>query len=333
MELEKRSSAEIRAETEEGIVTAYLTRWDTVDSYQSTFRRGAFKKSFRERGPAKIRLIWNHEELAGKVLECKEDDAGPMVRVRFNLDTEVGKNAYAHVRAGDVDCFSFGFRTVAEGWKDGVREIREVDILEVGPVVFEANPEASITDVRSTDFEKNELQGRGSRLFDTLGQTLYEITWAFDPTQWAEAMASAIDDFKVQYLQWVSEYQSADTSQNRPMLRNAISAELRNVIGTRSFVEFAQGTEFTFDEVRTLAAGNMLSAESRGKLAAYPDLEAAHEELRKQALALALGELRDVGITEAEKTEIRELLTERVSPELMAALQNIQQYLERGQTK
>lgn len=135
--------------TEEGIVTAYLTKWDTVDTYNSTFTRGAFSKTFLAKAPNKIRLLWNHRDLAGKVLEAVEDDIGAKVTVKFNLETRTGQEAYSHVKHGDVDCFSFGFTSSKDAWKENVRQIQEVELFEVGPVIFEANQAATITDVRT----------------------------------------------------------------------------------------------------------------------------------------------------------------------------------------
>ena len=154
------SIREIKAE--EGIVDAYLTAWGTVDSYKTTFQRGSFSKTFENRAN-KIRLLWNHDELAGKVLECKEDDYGPFVRVQFNLETEVGRTAFAHCRAGDVDAFSFGFNVINEKWDNGIRTFTEVKVLECSPVLFPANEAAVITQVREEVQEqeteyKNDLQ-------------------------------------------------------------------------------------------------------------------------------------------------------------------------------
>lgn len=154
------SIREIQAD--EGIVDAYLTAWDTIDSYKTSFQRGCFKKTFENRAN-KIRLLWNHSDLAGKVLECHEDDYGPFVRVQFNLNTETGKRAFEHIKAGDVDAFSFGFNVINDKWDNGVRTFTEVKVLECSPVLFPANEMAVITDVREdgTDKEieyKNDLQ-------------------------------------------------------------------------------------------------------------------------------------------------------------------------------
>ncbi len=148
--MEKRTTGEIRG-IENGKVNAYLTRWETIDSYNTTFRRGAFKKTFEERG-GKIKFLFNHRELAGKVLETSEDDYGPRVRCQCNLKTRAGLDTYNHLDAKDIDTFSFGFNTIQDNLLEGgVREITEVRCLECGPVLFPANEEARVVSVRTEE--------------------------------------------------------------------------------------------------------------------------------------------------------------------------------------
>lgn len=214
---EFRSVGEVREVGEQGIVSAYLTKWGTVDSWGTTFEKGSFKDSFEARGAAGTRLIWNHTELAGKIIDLGEDDTGPFAEVQFNLETRAGKEAYEHVKAGDVNCFSFGFNTVKDRWVKGVRSIQKVDMLECGPVVFQANDEAVITGIRSTDFDEtvseNELRNRGWKLLRALDETIRDIYWgSYDsnigdsPSEIIAATDTAISKFHTAYMQWLDEY-------------------------------------------------------------------------------------------------------------------------------
>lgn len=176
MDFEYRSAGLLRS-ADEGIVEAYLTKWGTVDAYRSTFKRGAFADSFSARGPAGIRFMWNHEVLAGKLLSCREDDAGPFVRCQCNLSTDAGKRAWEHVKHGDVTAFSFGFLCQDDGTVDGIREIRKVDVMECGPVVFEANPQAKITGFRSIEDQVKSVieQIRNAQLSDAQRNEIMEV--------------------------------------------------------------------------------------------------------------------------------------------------------------
>ena len=152
--METRASGEIRGTTEEGVITAYLTKFNTVDSYSSTFLPGSFKRTFEERGQ-KIKLLWDHRDLCGHVIEAKEDSYGPRVVAQLNLDTTVGRDAYAHLKAGDVTEMSFGFNVISDKMVKNVRNISEIRCLEVSPVLFPANENATIIDIRGE--EDNEV--------------------------------------------------------------------------------------------------------------------------------------------------------------------------------
>jgi HK97 family phage prohead protease len=156
-DLEVRSAGEVRSTSEDGIIEAYLTKWNTVDSYRSTFTEGAFKKTFNERG-TKIKMLWDHRELIGRVIEAREDQHGPLVKCQINLETTKGKDAYAHLRAGDVDAFSFGFVTVKDRVVDQIRNISEVRCMEVSPVLFPANEKANVVSIRSIGNPEEEFE-------------------------------------------------------------------------------------------------------------------------------------------------------------------------------
>jgi hypothetical protein len=72
------------------------------------------------------------------------------------LETQAGREAYAHVKAGDVDAYSFGFNAIADHVENGIRAITEVRLWECGPVIFEANAQARIVDVRAIDAPNTE---------------------------------------------------------------------------------------------------------------------------------------------------------------------------------
>lgn len=212
MTLEYRQLGEIRETSGEGIVDAYLTRWGTVDSYKSTFLRGAFRASMERRGAGGIRLLWNHGPLAGQVLEAREDEYGPFVRTKFNLKTTVGKDSFEHVAAGDVRAFSFGFFAEDEGMENGIRQIKAVDLVEVSPVIFPANEQAKISAFRSMifgeTFGENDLRGRGHRLINSLLETLEEILYSTDDDP-IPPSRDAIREFQGAYLEWLREIRKA----------------------------------------------------------------------------------------------------------------------------
>ena len=339
--MEVRSFGEIRGVIDEveGIVEAYLTKWDTVDDYNSTFKRGSFKKTLQERG-ARVKLIFNHQTLCGKVLEAREDDKGPWVKVKFNLETRAGQEAFAHVKAEDVTCFSFGFKTVRAGVVNGVREIREIKLFEVGPVVFEANSEANIESFRSLfagredaeldvetmekraeDFNEtmylNELYRKGYSMIMGLEETIYDIWWNNSNSEEViTKLDKAISDFGGMYLAWAQEYMGTfwvddeARSANIPINNELQLAMLEHVGGDKAKVEdFAKRTSLTIDDLEKLIKGKTLPIDQRSKLDELPEpVRKAHHSVRRTLIENLATELRAGGNSEGERTRFAALL-------------------------
>lgn len=126
-----------------------------IDSWEGKFdeviARGAFSKTIKERRPV---LQFDHGRDAatgsvpiGAIEEIREDDRGLFVRARLHANERVEPIRQA-IASGAIDGMSFRFRVTREEW-DGepdipVRTIREVELFEVGPVVFPAYAATSV---------------------------------------------------------------------------------------------------------------------------------------------------------------------------------------------
>ena len=318
--MEKRSlqNSIRKVQADEGIVEAYLTAWDTIDSYKTSFQRGSFSKTFENRAD-KIRLMWNHETLAGKVLEAREDEYGAFVRTQFNLDTEVGRTAFAHIKAGDVDAFSFGFNIVNDKMIKGTRTFTEVKCLECSPVLFPANEAAIITDVRAETIDKTmaerELRQRGWLLFMALEDTLDDIFWQNSGriNEIIRKTDQAISDFQGKYLAWLSENNDILTGVRsfRPNKN-----DLQTVIRENITADIVNETTLTAKDFKRLDDGKLLSIEHRNKLAELPEtIQDAHKKHRAKAVQTLCDELREGGFTTAEKSRFIALLNITQEPE------------------
>ena len=135
-----------------------------IDSWEGQFDEviapGAFKRTIDRKGPAGIRLQFNHgqdtmfgELPIGAIEELREDARGLYVRARLhdNWFTQPIRDAIA---SGAVSGMSFRFvvhndemdRTGAVD----LRSIREVELFEVGPVVWPAYADTTVA-VRSVE--------------------------------------------------------------------------------------------------------------------------------------------------------------------------------------
>lgn len=331
---------ELRAVDAGGEFTGYIAVWDTVDSYNSSFRRGAFRKTIAERG-GKVKVLYNHAHLIGRALELAEDDHGVRVRGRVNLETQRGRDVHALMQAGDLDGLSFAFQPIQETFnRDGVREIIEVRLYEFGPVDFPANEAAEITGVRadelliactdvgraadedrSTDFTETlddaDLMRRGYGLLMALDETLGDIWWSdgyADNTARVGALDAALADFHAAYLEWAQAFMArfygvdgADTGLRSRPGANALAQAWGAFQGAESTADLAARTSLTSDEISRLRRGRPI--EARGKLTELPEaIRAAHAQIRGAAAEALCRELRDGGFSPAEKRRIQALL-------------------------
>lgn len=164
--------AEIRATDDGAGLSGYAAHFGNVDSYGTAMKRGAFRKTLRERGD-RIPVLWNHWSDApiGRPTELKEDKTGLYFDAAISEGTNQGRDVMTLLRDGVPLGMSFGFETiksrpVEDGdevdfstapdfykGKDGreyVRIIEEVRLWEISVVTFPANELATINDVRAT---------------------------------------------------------------------------------------------------------------------------------------------------------------------------------------
>jgi HK97 family phage prohead protease len=123
------------------------------DAYGDAVAPGAFAQTLAEhaaRGTAPV-MLWSHDAARpiGRWRSLKETAAGLEVAGQLNLRTEAGREAFEHVRAGDVRGLSIGFRTTrAEPIPGGGRRLTAVTLLEISLVSLPAAPEARVREVK-----------------------------------------------------------------------------------------------------------------------------------------------------------------------------------------
>lgn len=157
-----RSAAfEMRAADGDGFtLEGYAAVFDTatrIDSWEGRFDEivapGAFAKTIKERSPV-LQFDHGHDVATGSVpigaIELlREDDNGLFVRARLHDNARVEPIRQA-IASGAIDGMSFRFRVTREEWNEDsaldvpVRTIREVELFELGPVVFPAYDATSV---------------------------------------------------------------------------------------------------------------------------------------------------------------------------------------------
>lgn len=134
-----------------GIFRGYASTFGNVDKHLDIVTRGAFTKTIDMRD--KVKMLWQHamEHLIGSFIEFKEDDFGLFVTGRVNLGTQHGKDAFALIKAGDLNTMSIGYKVndFSIDRETGVRILKELHIVEISLVTMPANDLAQITSIKS----------------------------------------------------------------------------------------------------------------------------------------------------------------------------------------
>lgn len=124
-------------------MAGYASVFDVADKGRDIVRRGAFA-----RAKAGVPLLWQHDPKRpiGRVEQVREDARGLRVIASVTPGTAQGREALALLRAGTVSGLSFGYRVreSARDAKSGVRELTDLDLLEVSLVTFPMQPLARV---------------------------------------------------------------------------------------------------------------------------------------------------------------------------------------------
>jgi HK97 family phage prohead protease len=141
------------AGTIEGYISAY---GPPADLYGDIIQKGAFDQSLAEHRSqgSEPALLWCHDMARpiGKWTSFRSDDYGLLARGVVNLASDAGKQAHAHLLAGDVSSLSIGYLVPADGYQHqagGTRLLTRIDLLEASIVPIGANRRSRITKIKS----------------------------------------------------------------------------------------------------------------------------------------------------------------------------------------
>jgi HK97 family phage prohead protease len=166
------------ADAKPGWFSALVSAFGNVDHVGDRMVKGAFAKTlerWREGGKA-IPVVWSHDwgdpfALIGQAdpRAVMENDKGLLVQGQLDLENPKAKQVHKLMKNGLLESFSFGY-TVPDGGEksaeDGVNEVYEVDLVEIGPTLKGANPEARLQEVKSVNenpaADHIEVKGAGS---------------------------------------------------------------------------------------------------------------------------------------------------------------------------
>lgn len=178
----KTKTIEFKADT--GRIIGYASTWTREpDSYGDVVAKGAFSESIakiKEDGRI-LPLLWNHDSgdlsaFIGKVINLEEDDHGLKFEATFD-DDDIAQRARELAQDGRLCKFSFAYDVLDEATvtlEDGreANELRKLNIHEVSLVMYPANPDTSVIEVKSADVEEKAGRRNSAKDEDKLRQAI-----------------------------------------------------------------------------------------------------------------------------------------------------------------
>ena len=137
----------------DGTFEGYASLFRVADLGRDIVEQGAFRESLVRRGPAGIKMLWQHDpaEPIGRWTTLIEDQRGLFVRGRLSLAVARAREIHALMREGAVDGLSIGFRPEKARTepRTGLRRLERVDLWEISIVTFPMLPQARVSAVKA----------------------------------------------------------------------------------------------------------------------------------------------------------------------------------------
>jgi len=149
MDVERKQFEAKVQSVDEGTITALVSCFNNRDRAGEVVKPGAFKASLEKKMP---KGVWAHQwdKPIAKTLEAYETGEGLVVKAKFNLDTQVGREAYSNIKEGIIDEFSIGYRVVKDSVdkEKGARNLDELELFEWSPVLTGMNEATRLLSVK-----------------------------------------------------------------------------------------------------------------------------------------------------------------------------------------
>lgn len=123
----------------------YAALFDRPDRGGDVIRKGAFAKALERSG--EVPLLWQHkaDAVIGRVEQLREDERG--LRVIASVGDARASRLLGN---GKVDGLSFGYRVREAKSDGGLRELIELDLVEVSLVANPMQPKARVHAVETS---------------------------------------------------------------------------------------------------------------------------------------------------------------------------------------
>jgi HK97 family phage prohead protease len=121
----------------------YAAIFDRPDRSGDIVRKGAFLRALERAG--EVPLLWQHkpESVIGRIDHLSEDERGLRVIAALREGGD-GQRASRLLESGKIDGLSFGYRVREAKSAGALRELIELDLVEVSLVAHPMQPKARV---------------------------------------------------------------------------------------------------------------------------------------------------------------------------------------------
>lgn len=155
--------------SKEGVVDVIASVYDIVDLAGERVKSYAFDKTIAENKMPKVCMSHDWNQVIGKVLELKslapndpllpdeiKEFGGLWARLQLSTKTQAGQETFALIEDGMIDEYSIGYEVKADNWVDGIRDLEELYLFEISPVLLGCNTETSTLATKNMTFDQKQ---------------------------------------------------------------------------------------------------------------------------------------------------------------------------------
>ena len=156
--LHKGFSFDVKAVDEGGTIEGYASTFGGApDAYGDIIAPGAFAASLQrhKRAGTSPLMLWGHnasEPPIGNWTDLAEDGKGLWVQGSIDLEDTMGLRVHRALKRKAMKGLSIGYETLdseSDPKRPGIRVLKEVELWEISPVNFPAQPRAAVDNVKS----------------------------------------------------------------------------------------------------------------------------------------------------------------------------------------
>jgi len=156
--LHKSFGLDVKAVSDEGVIEGYASVFGGApDAYGDIIAPGCFSDTLtnHKRSGTMPLMLWGHDSSQppiGNWVDMAQDGKGLWVQGKIALDDPMGVRVHGALKRKAMKGLSIGYETIEsenDPKRPGVQILKAVDLWEVSPVNFPAQPRAAVDNVKS----------------------------------------------------------------------------------------------------------------------------------------------------------------------------------------